>query len=55
MLENTSDYLAVFAIIAILLAAIALMLYTINLKVIDRNVRREIKYYHYDRQREDRK
>ena len=51
MLESTSDYLAFFSIVAILLCSLALVIYMINLRVIDRNVRKEIKYYQYDRDR----
>ena len=51
MLESTSDYLAFFSIIAILACSLAMVIYMINLRVIDRNVRREIKYYQYDRDR----
>ena len=51
MLESTSDYLAFFAIVAILVCSLGLVIYMINLRVIDRNVRKEIKYYQYDRDR----
>ncbi|MBO4218981.1 MAG: hypothetical protein IKX74_00820 [Erysipelotrichaceae bacterium] len=51
MLESTSDYLAFFSIIAILACSLAMVIYLINLKVIDKNVRREIRYYQYDRDR----
>ena len=51
MLESTSDYLAFFSIVAILVCSLALVIYMINLRVIDRNVRKEIKYYQYDRDR----
>jgi hypothetical protein len=51
MLESTSDYLAFFAIVAILVCSLGMVIYMINLRVIDRNVRREIKYYQYDRDR----
>ena len=51
MLESTSDYLAIFAIVAILVCSLGMVIYLINLRVIDRNVRKEIKYYQYDRDR----
>jgi len=51
MLESTSDYLAVLSIIAIFVAIIMMVLYLHNLRVIDRNVRKEIRYYQYDRDR----
>lgn len=51
MLENVDDYLAIFAVIGLIVLAIAIALYFINLKTIEKNVRREVRYYDYERKK----
>ena len=51
MLENVNDYLAILAIIVILAFVAGVILYFINLKQIEKNVRKEVKYYDYEKRK----
>lgn len=48
MLENINDYIALLSIVGILLVALGIGGYFTNLKQIDKNLRKEVKYYDYD-------
>lgn len=51
MLENVNDYLAILAIIVILTFVAGVILYFMNLKQIEKNVRKEVKYYDYEKRK----
>ena len=49
MLENLNDYLAMIAVIGVLFLALGIAFYFIKVKGIEKNVRREVKYYDFQR------
>lgn len=51
MLENMNDYLSVLAILFILLFMGGIALYFMNLKKIEKNVRKEVQYYDYEKRK----
>ena len=55
MLENLNDYLAMIAVIGVLLLALGIVFYFINLKSIEKNVRREVKYYDFQRKNNEKR
>ena len=55
MLENLNDYLAMIAVIGVLFLALGIAFYFINLKWIEKNVRREVKYYDFQRKHNEKR
>ena len=49
MLENINDYISLFSIILVLAMVLGLGIYFFNLKVIEKNIRQEVKYYDYQK------
>ncbi|MGI6608839.1 MAG: hypothetical protein ACOX1F_07735 [Erysipelotrichaceae bacterium] len=49
MLENVNDYISLFSIILVLAMVAGLFIYFFNLKVIEKNIRKEVKYYDYQK------
>ncbi len=49
MLENINDYISLFSIILVLAMVLGLGIYFFNLKVIEKNIRKEVKYYDYQK------
>ncbi len=51
MLENMNDYASVIAILFFLAVSLGFAIYIINLKRIESNIKKEVKYYDYDKRK----
>ncbi len=51
MLENMNDYLSIIAIFIILAFMAGVVIYFMNLKQIEKNVRKEVHYYDYEKRK----
>lgn len=48
MLENINDYLSLFFILATIVAMAVVVFNALNLRKIEKNISKEIKYYKYE-------
>jgi len=48
MLESVNDYMAILALVAVIVMVVGAAIYVANLKSIRKNVRKEMDYYHFD-------
>ena len=49
MLENMNDYLSIAALLLAMLFIFGIIIYLINLRVIEKNLKREVNYYKYEK------